>query len=82
MDLHRGRFLQNGKSGYVLKPAVLREGEEVMKSTLSAFVTYLISAIDIISIDFKAVICSTTMFIFTTDVRFRGLELGYLPNMQ
>eukprot|EP00795_Rhopilema_esculentum_P013079 gene13079-3863_t len=25
MDLNRGRFLQNGKSGYVLKPAVLRE---------------------------------------------------------
>ena len=27
MDLNRGRFLQNGRCGYVLKPAVLREGD-------------------------------------------------------
>ena len=32
MDLNRGRFLQNGRSGYVLKPAVLREGNNFMFS--------------------------------------------------
>ena len=34
MDLNRGRFLQNGRSGYVLKPAVLREGTFLMFSLL------------------------------------------------
>ena len=29
MDLNRGRFLKNGGCGYVLKPAVMREGETV-----------------------------------------------------
>lgn len=26
MDVHQGRFLQNGLSGYILKPAYLRDG--------------------------------------------------------
>ena len=30
LDVNRGRFLQNGNCGYVLKPEVLRDGETAM----------------------------------------------------
>ena len=30
MDLNRGRFLRNGQCGYTLKPAVMREGNEIV----------------------------------------------------
>ena len=35
LDVNRGRFLQNGNSGYVLKPEVLRDGETAMHLLLS-----------------------------------------------
>ena len=34
MDLNRGRFLKNGGCGYVLKPAVMREGKVVFYKQL------------------------------------------------
>ena len=36
LDVNRGRFLQNGNSGYVLKPEVLRDGETAMHLLLSS----------------------------------------------
>ena len=35
LDINRGRFLQNGNSGYVLKPEVLRDGKTAMHLLLS-----------------------------------------------
>lgn len=36
MDLNQGKFLENGGCGYVLKPAVMREGTNILMNFITS----------------------------------------------